>query len=451
MKVCVNRLKKNTDQGLVVMSKNVFNNLGLDKDIIYTLCVGQLSELISVKCSEDEEDSLHLPREVFDKILLINNDELNIWRKGKELYLGPVVGVFVNLRYLKSIEDGEAPLSSEKNMQANIEGKCLLYYFSIENIDWMKKKVKGFTYMKWLGLWKQYWFPMPNVIYDRGTRFYTDEKPLAKDIRKKFKDDPNIYIINSRDYLGKWKCYKCLAKYPEINSYLPRTSLFTNFNDILLMIKQYGFIFLKSSYGSMGHQVMSIRQSGDNYKINYYSNGLKEEILNMEKLRQHVTDFTTDKQYIIQQGCNLIKYKGSNIDMRVLINKDGNGKWVVVYNQYRVAAANSTITNYSAGGYMADYDAVYKELKKDNPGITIPKYAEVAEVTIKIATYIEKEYGAFGELGMDIAMDNEGKLWFIEANTKPDKDPEPELEDAEGISPQCLYILQYSKYLAEGR
>lgn len=451
MRVCVNRLQKNTDKGIGLISKNTLNNLGLDKDTTYTLYVGQLFEIISVKCSDAQGDSLYLSQEVFDKLLLVDNVDLDIWRKENELYLGPVIGIFVNLRYLKSIEDGDPPLSSEKNMQANTEENCLIYYFSIENIDWQQNKIKGFTYIKRLGLWKNYWLPMPNVIYDRGTRFDTDEKLLVKDIRKKFKDDPNIYLINSCDYLGKWKCYKCLSKYPEINNYLPRTTLFSNFNDILIMLKQYEFVFLKFSYGSMGRQVLSIRQLGENYKINYYSDGLKEEILDIEKLRQHVMNFATGKQYIIQQGCNLIKYKGRNMDMRVLINKDGNGNWRAMYNVCRVAAANSTITNYSSGGAEFNYDDIYKELTKDNPGINLPTYDEIAEVTIKIATYIEKEYGTFGEIGMDIAMDNEGKLWFIEGNTKPDKDPDASVQDTEGIMLECVYILQYAKYLTRGR
>ena len=55
--------------------------------------------------------------------------------------------------------------------------------------------------------------------------------------------------------------------------------------------------------------------------------------------------------------------------------------------------------------------------------------------------------GNFGEIGMDMAFDENGRVWFIEANTKPDKDPEPGLDDMEEVPPQSLSILQYAKYM----
>jgi len=51
---------------------------------------------------------------------------------------------------------------------------------------------------------------------------------------------------------------------------------------------------------------------------------------------------------------------------------------------------------------------------------------------------------------MDMAIDEYGRIWFIEANSKPDKNPEPHLENTEDISPQFLSILEYSKFLVKG-
>jgi hypothetical protein len=64
-----------------------------------------------------------------------------------------------------------------------------------------------------------------------------------------------------------------------------------------------------------------------------------------------------------------------------------------------------------------------------------------------IACYIEKEFGPFGEIGIDIAVDKTGKVWLLEANSKPTKLPEQRIEDTAGISPQFLLILEYAKHL----
>jgi len=76
---------------------------------------------------------------------------------------------------------------------------------------------------------------------------------------------------------------------------------------------------------------------------------------------------------------------------------------------------------------------------------------KIKRISIQIASTIEVEYGSFGEIGMDIGLDKNLKLWFIEANTKPDKDPnkDPEpIDDITKVKPQFLQVLEYAKYLS---
>lgn len=448
MKILVKKLEAKAE--VCLMSKKIFDDLSLSTEVKYNIHVGQLNKSSYIRPKDIKGSCMYFTMPIFDELLLYNNANLNIWRKGNDIYLGPVVGVFINTRHLKLIEELHPLISCQKNMQANEEGNCLLYYFSIEDINWVENKIKGFTFIKGLNMWKHCWFPMPDVVYDRGTRFDTNQKLLVSHIRDQFRYNPRIHLINSEDALGKWKCYKYLSKYSEIIGYLPKTILYTSFQDILNMLKEYKFIFLKASYGSMGRQVLSIEQIGEKYKINFYSHGLKDKLLDMEQLQEFVSKFTTRKHYIVQQGCRLIKQEGRNMDMRVLIVKDGSGKWKAIYNLCRITSKNATITNYFDGGYLANYEDIYSNLKRENPNVNIPSYDEIVNITIKIATYIEKEFGSFGEIGMDMALDKDGKLWFIEANAKPDKDPEPGLEDTEGIRPQFLYVLQYAKFLVGG-
>lgn len=448
MKIQVKKLEAKAE--VCLMAKKIFDDLNLSTEVKYNIHVGQLNKYSYIRPNNTKDSCMYFTGPIFNGLLLYSNANLNIWRKDNDIYLGPVVGVLVNTRYLKAIEELDPPISCQKNMQANEEGNCLLYYFSIENVNWVKNKIKGFTFVKELNMWKHYWFPMPDVVYDRGTRFDIDQKLLVKHIRRQFGYHPRIHLINSKDYLDKWRSYKYLSKHSEIISYLPKTILYTSFQDVLNMLKEYEFIFLKGSYGSMGREVLSMEQVGEKYKINFYSDGLKDKLLDREQLQRFVNKFINGKHYIVQQGCRLMKHEGRNMDMRVLINKDGSGKWRAIYNECRIANKDSTITNYSAGGWLANYEDIYPNLKRQNPNINIPSYDEIADITIKIATYIDKEFGSFGEIGMDMALDKDGKLWFIEANSKPDKDPEPGLEDTEGISPQCLYVLQYAKFLVGG-
>jgi hypothetical protein len=99
----------------------------------------------------------------------------------------------------------------------------------------------------------------------------------------------------------------------------------------------------------------------------------------------------------------------------------------------------------SLGGEVMNYSDIYPALKKRYPGIPTDK--QIKDICMVIARYIEKEFGPFGEIGMDIGVDETGKVWLLEANSKPSKLPEQKIEDTVGISPQFLMTLEYARLL----
>lgn len=60
---------------------------------------------------------------------------------------------------------------------------------------------------------------------------------------------------------------------------------------------------------------------------------------------------------------------------------------------------------------------------------------------------IEQEYGQIGELGIDFAIDKEGKLWFIEANSQSAKVSLMKAYDAVNVEKAFLNPLEYAKFL----
>lgn len=54
----------------------------------------------------------------------------------------------------------------------------------------------------------------------------------------------------------------------------------------------------------------------------------------------------------------------------------------------------------------------------------------------------------FGEIGMDVALDKNLKIWFIEANSKPDRMLESGIKGSARVRATCLNIIDYTKYLA---
>ncbi|WP_170031912.1 YheC/YheD family endospore coat-associated protein [Alteribacillus bidgolensis] len=433
----------------VYLPEKIVYSLGLEKGIFYNICVGQLHEQVFIEGHKEDTEYMYVPNEIFHNLLLLSNLHLNIWVEEEKtnIYLGPVVGVFVNTKYMKYISKGEIPFSLQKHMEAGMQEGCLLYYFSINDIKWFENKVKGYIYAPKWGKWLDYWLPLSNVIYDRGVGFQREEKPLVKHIRNQFTTHPAMKLINNCDFLGKWKVHKLLYKYNEVKQYLPHTITYKTFDKVIYMLEKYQHVFLKSFYGSRGIEVMSIEKSDGGFILNFYNKGLQKIFINNESgVKSHIDSFVGDKPFIIQQGIPLIKLNSKKMDLRVLIQKNDKGKWKADYCQIRLAQENYSITNENIGGRVVNYRDYYDLLNRLN-NYAIPTEQEIYNKTIKIATYIEKEFGTLGELGMDMAIDDQGGLWFIEANSKPDKDPVPGIDDTEEVGSQFIHVLKYAKFL----
>ncbi|MEW5785843.1 MAG: YheC/YheD family protein [Bacillota bacterium] len=357
----------------------------------------------------------------------------------------PLIGVFVNKKFFLN---PKGKLFASKLIQANDQTLCSIYFFSPEDIDWRLKEINGSILEcnsdKWLNLR----FPFPDIVYDRAVAFKKNQKKNVESIRQRLNTLPSVKLINSCT-LEKWQVFQKLAKFKYVNKFLPATILYNQFEDVIDMLARYGSVFLKNPAGSGGRSVLSVEKQENGFSVNYYKKRAhqKQFARSLGDLQLLVEDLLKrmPEKIIVQQGIRLIKYNGRLLDLRVLLVKDKNGKWSAVYNQARVAQKGTVITNLSLGGDVANYSTLYPELKKRYP--QLPANHEICLICVIIARYIEKAFGPFGEIGMDIGIDETGRVWFLEGNSKPSKLPEKFIEDNEGISPQFLMTLEYAKLL----
>ncbi|OWZ82774.1 YheC/YheD family protein [Natranaerobius trueperi] len=331
-------------------------------------------------------------------------------------------------------------------LKAGISKNFLTYLFSIDSVDWSKKRVKGLTYVPKLNKWANIWLPLPNVVYDRRARLTKEQRQKATQIRRKFKKELDIKYINRINYFGKWKPFLKLKGYDSMANYLPRTIRYRNFNDVTKMLKTYSFVFLKSFYGSQGKQVISIEKLTSNkYKLRYFKNGMNEvEVNDLKQVKTQIESFIGNKKIIVQQGLRLLKYKDRPFDLRVLVCKDNKGLWNVVKNYARIAKEQKQMY-YSLGGKRMFYDKIYLQLYSSK-GDIVPDSDYIENVAIKIVSCLDKDIGPFGELGLDFAIDINGKLWLLEVNSNPGKGPGHYYKNND-YAPEYRFIFDYTEYL----
>jgi hypothetical protein len=426
MNISIKKLTDAAYENTCFISNEIFETLKLSKETMYELHLGHLSELVFINSYESSDASIYLNDSTFNKLIPFGDLKLNIWRTNKDIYLGPVIGVLETPRTLLRLLQNKDCFYETQHIKASILEGCLCYYFSNENINFEEETVEGITFSPALNKWQSFLFPLPNVVYDVGI-FLTDElKPIGKKIRGELRNLPSIKFINNKNGLGKWELYEKLSKYKNIKHYLPETIIYTKKDDIRLMISKYNLIFLKSFHGSKGEEVLSIEQLDNGIKLNYYDGyeeKLKELVLNnIEELDSIIDEFFGEEDFVIQQGIRLLKYEGCKFDLRILLQKNEKGIWQSSYIQCRIAKKNINITNTSAGGMSLIYEKAYPILCNSNYIDSVPDSTKLTEAAFKIAGYIEREFGLFGELGMDIAIDTSGNIWLLEANAKSDKD-----------------------------
>lgn len=175
MNVKVHGIMQNLKGHICKFPNTILKSLNLSCLQRYHIHVGQLSEYFNIYSHDEPNNIIYFSNDALKNLLLDENNTFNIWRKDNHIYLGPVVGVFVNPKYLSKIIKNKPPESAIRLSKANIKGNCLLYFFSTEDINWIDNTIKGYVFNPSLDVYTSCWLPMPNVIYDRGVHFLNNK------------------------------------------------------------------------------------------------------------------------------------------------------------------------------------------------------------------------------------------------------------------------------------
>lgn len=466
MKVNIRKLFMGANSNACVLPKNIFYTLKLSEKESYAIHFGATAQNSLINLSEAKEKNMYFPEKIFNELRLLEYSSCNIWRIDNDIFLGPVVGIFVSDSFISAAIKNKHHYFISQHIRASYTENCLSYFFSANDVDWTEKRVKGYTFIPELNRYDTCWLPLPDVLYDKIEWTTRKERLLISSLSNKFKNYTDMKLINNLNMLGKWEVCEALAKHPEAKEHMPDTIDYSSFDDVLYMLNNYGFIFIKSYYGYGGREVLSIEKLINKYKLNYYKMGAQEILLNnIHEVEKFVINFIGREKFIVQQGIKLLTYNGRSTDIRMFMMKNEFGIWESVFKGVRIAKESFNITNIKAGGSYIIYEELYPLLKKQYRHIEIPSAEKLNEISIMLSSCIEKEMGAFGEIGVDLAIDTNGHIWILEANSSPGK-LVPSLLDINGrpwvdvvpkyyhgtikdnrISPLALGIFKYARFL----
>lgn len=359
---------------------------------------GSYEEPETVGISQSLQSRLHVPVSLTYRLVIAQG----------RIAVGPVIGLLLGIHTHHYNPRHMMKYSDRMGIYPQIGG--LIYAFSPKTVDWKKKEAYGLFYNIVSGQWEYGCFPLPEVIYRRD--FHSRPEAVQK-----LSEITGGRLFNSYRFT-KMELYTQLLPDKELQKILPPTELSLNFEQVAQFIERYQKVILKPIDLSRGRGMCIIEKFDSVYQVTDYR--YKRQITSYLSGQNALEQFfnlnpSFFHKYLIQKYLNLAKIGTSIFDIRVVMQKRKGGFWGCTGIECR-ASSNSHLTNISRGGFALTLpDALEQAFGRHTEGLAdnIVRYCRM------VCERLDQTGRHFGELGLDIAVDQNRTIWLIEANVFP--------------------------------
>ena len=396
-------------------SKKVFLNSKFTKEHLFinaesaSIRAGSISVNIGIfKDSQLNDDEIMISEDVLDTLLIPRDLKYQIIQKKNSIVIGPVIGLLMASTKAKLTKRVLKELTSYCNIYNEINGLILVLY--TEGIDFENKFVKGYYYNPDLdfrsSVWEEGIFPFPDSIFQRIN--------LPEDIRIKLKEQTNNSMFNS-DYFSKWEFYKMISTVNPSFNHLPDTKLLGEGMELEDMVSLHKAVYLKTLNGTLSRGIYKISSIGDKFELKDKDGVVVEMTSSFEEIKELVKNITKNKSYLIQQALHPLMVYDRHTDFRVIMQKNHTLDWICT-GIFTFMGKRSGIS--SSWGYMATFDRFLEKNFNFNQKDIFKKKQEVIDVCKDICKVLDESGENYGDLGFDVVIDEDLKVWVLEANKR---------------------------------
>jgi hypothetical protein len=279
------------------------------------------------------------------------------------------------------------------------------FYFTPKHVDFEKKIIYGKYFED--GMWKEKYFPVPNVIINANNPQTKKQDEIINKLKK-------ISLFTSFPVGSKLEVYDKIVKAERFSQYVIPYNRLKKVDQIYEFIEKYEKIVIKPVRGHHGDDVMTIEKKNSDYilkKRNKRVNYTKQELDN------YVNSLIESKKMLIQKYIKCRLKTKEPFDLRIHMQKDGNCEWSITLIFPRIGSIRRVATNLSQGATMMELDKfLINEYGEDKEKIR----KILRDFAIDFTKHFETLYPyGFDELGIDIGLDNDNKIWIYEVNYRP--------------------------------
>lgn len=440
--------------GLMFLPRIWMKQLELLNNGRYTLAFGakRLSVLIREQTSRAGTEVTHVTPLVAEALDLPISRHLPLFRSGDVLRFGYVFGILADVK-----TEGDQVVGQQRQVfEILLEeaGRLDLYamVFAPEDVDLENSRVTGYRYLG-NGFWTKVQAPIPDVVYDQiiSRKFAgrDDVAPVREQLYARLA--PRYF---NPGYFDKWQVHQWLSSHYQTASYVPDTVCFKTVEQAAEFCYRHSDVYMKPVHGSLGIGILRVRRQPDGrvfYQMKRQDGSLKQgtvgaiSVFLKENFRR-----LKNGPYVIQEALKLRTWQGRPFDIRMVLQKDETGRWQRTKMFCRIAQEGQITSNLSTGGDALSAKQLLSEILP-NDKIVNRTMKELRQMADLIPGVIEQEQeGTLGELGLDLGLDENGRIWVIEVNAKPWKKPnvaEGEWKDLALLAFQRP--VQFAKYLCQ--
>jgi hypothetical protein len=387
--------------------------MGMADKRFMAVSFGQQRCYVDIKLEEAiSSDEILLPRNL---IRLLHLPEYLVYEmaiRGNELIMGPCIGLLLSRedkRLTVSRLDRALIFAKAYN---RLHGAIIL--FALDKVDSKQRLVEGYCYNPASRYWQKGIFPYPSSIYRTIG--------LNPSWKNHFLSVIGDKVFNSR-FFSKWEMYQWLCHEPEVAPHLPDTVLYVSPADALAMLERYPAIYIKPIHGLQGRGIFRI-QKADKWLCQFRAGGVNRclELDGPDQAAEFMKRRFHHGRYIVQQGIELLEYRGGLIDFRCVLQKNQANTWACQAVIGRCGIRKSIVSNISSGGTAYSAEAILRKALDGTEEEIAVLQDRIASFAIAVANKLD-QYGInCGTLGFDIGLAPSGHLWLIEINNR---DPDP--------------------------
>ncbi|OAS22107.1 YheC/YheD family protein [Paenibacillus oryzisoli] len=318
---------------------------------------------------------------------------------------------------------------TEKRVQAivaeSVKQKVELVFFNELGINLDFQKIDGTIFDG--ERWVQGTFPFPQAVMNVrpwGPRRRSDKELIFRKIVPF-----TAFLIDD-----KWEITKMVSSFPSLAPFIVPTAILSSVDQIDELLASHAKLVIKPVQGSRGVGVQALIYKESQYGL---QQGADWIWLNREDMQDYVVNLKKD--FMIQPYIVCLTPEGEPFDFRVLVQRNGEGNWQVTIIYPRIGAKDTITSNVSISGRTEELYSFLQRVFPDDHEFFPPVLTKIG---LELAEFIDSHYAyPLNELGIDLAIDSQRRIWFYEANTCPGTLYHEQERAVEAVA--------YVKYIAE--